>query len=89
MFFSEFLSDIPKITPTPLEPRFFRPIPVLRDQKVAVISGIVNFASQENKLPETHTRCFQNFLSMRFGSFPVVFFSLNVFSETQSHASSC
>jgi hypothetical protein len=65
-----FATTFPKITQPHLKPSFFGPLPILGHETVAVIWTVVNFALDENKLPQTHDRCSLNFL---------IIFDLNCF----------
>ena len=44
-----------------LKPSCFRPIPILREEKVTIIPGVINFALHENKLPQAHHPCLPDF----------------------------
>jgi len=50
-FFRVFASTSSKIAQPHLEPSFFRPSPILTDKTFALISSIVHFALDKNKLP--------------------------------------
>ena len=55
-FFGAFAITLSKITQPHLKPSLSRPIPILAEEMIAVISAVVNFALSEHKLPRTHNR---------------------------------
>jgi len=49
---SDLSRTFPKITQPHLKPSFFRPLPILGEEAVTFISGIVNFALEEKSCHE-------------------------------------
>jgi len=55
-----------------LKPSLLGPLPILRDESISVIYSVVNFALDENELPESHSHSKRQFTADKYKESEIV-----------------